>query len=84
MNFFIGAFHDAILHYGDALNKTLSQGGDVLDGYTISRHMWNKTFIGMTDIVFWSSTQETSVYSGKETNVFWRLKDIQSDDDAVG
>ena len=48
MNFFIGAFHDAVLLYGMALNETLDTGKNIMDGYNITRVMWNRTFNGMS------------------------------------
>ncbi len=46
MNFFIGAYHDAVLLYGTALNETLDMGGNPRDGYNLSRLMMNRDFIG--------------------------------------
>ncbi|CAH1786475.1 unnamed protein product [Owenia fusiformis] len=48
VNFFIGSFYDGILLYGMALNETLDVGGDIRDGWNMSRRMWNRTFKGVT------------------------------------
>ena len=50
MNFFIGAYHDAVLLYGTALNETLEMGGNPRDGYNLSRLMMNRDFIGTLTI----------------------------------
>lgn len=46
MNFFVGAFYDAVMHYGQALNETLDMGIDILNGRKVARQMWNRTFTG--------------------------------------
>ncbi|GLG93657.1 Guanylate cyclase [Gryllus bimaculatus] len=43
---FVTAFYDAVVLYALALNETLSEGGSERDGATITRHMWNRTFVG--------------------------------------
>ncbi|CAH1786477.1 unnamed protein product [Owenia fusiformis] len=52
INFFIGSFYDGILLYGMALNETLVVGGDIRDGWNMSRRMWNRTFKGVSGDVF--------------------------------
>ncbi len=47
VNFFIGAYYDAVLLYGMALNETLYKGKNPRDGYNISRVMWDRTFTGI-------------------------------------
>lgn len=39
VNFFIGAFYDGVLLLGMALNETLTTGGNVRDGVSITRKM---------------------------------------------
>lgn len=29
------------------LNETLTEGGDIRDGYNLTRRMWNRDFVGM-------------------------------------
>ena len=50
VNFFVGAFHDAVLLYGMALNETLEAGGDPKDGHTVAHAMWDRNFIGLSSI----------------------------------
>ena len=40
--------HDAVILYSLAVNETLSEGGDILDGFNMTRKMWNRTFVGKT------------------------------------
>ncbi|XP_033751983.1 atrial natriuretic peptide receptor 1-like [Pecten maximus] len=51
VNFFIGAFHDAVLLYGIALNESLNNLSAVNDGYKFTRAMWDRTFQGVTGSV---------------------------------
>ncbi|XP_076365944.1 atrial natriuretic peptide receptor 3-like [Tachypleus tridentatus] len=44
VNVIVAGFHDCVLMYANALNKTLEEGGDPSDGYTLIRKMWNNTF----------------------------------------
>ncbi|PBC26770.1 Atrial natriuretic peptide receptor [Apis cerana cerana] len=48
VNFFIGAFYDGVYLLGIALNETLTEGGDIRDGISITRRMWDRDFIGIT------------------------------------
>lgn len=48
MNFFVGAFYDGVYLLGIALNETLAEGGDIRDGISITRRMWDRDFIGIT------------------------------------
>ncbi|KAK7455318.1 hypothetical protein BaRGS_00039512, partial [Batillaria attramentaria] len=48
VNFFVGAFHDAVIRYGLALNETLTLGDDVTEGRTVTRRMWDLTLQGVT------------------------------------
>lgn len=48
VNFFIGAFYDGVYLLGIALNETLTEGGDIKDGISITRRMWDRDFIGIT------------------------------------
>ncbi|KAK2153540.1 hypothetical protein LSH36_293g01000 [Paralvinella palmiformis] len=54
VNYFVGAFYDAIIHYGRQVNETLDTLGmdAVLDGYRMTRRLWNQTFQGVTGPVF--------------------------------
>ncbi|XP_041459161.1 atrial natriuretic peptide receptor 1-like isoform X2 [Lytechinus variegatus] len=47
-NYFASAFHDAVILYSLAVNETLAEGGDIRDGYKITRKMWNRTFDGIS------------------------------------
>ncbi|XP_071507030.1 atrial natriuretic peptide receptor 1-like [Diadema antillarum] len=47
-NYFASAFHDAVILYSLAVNETLAEGGDIKDGYAITRKMWNRTFDGIS------------------------------------
>ena len=51
VNFFVGAFHDAVVLYGFALNETLYAGGDITDGLNMSHAMWSRSFEGMSSTV---------------------------------
>lgn len=54
VNFFIGAFHDAVMLFGMAINETIEAGityldgynFTYLDGYNFTRRMWDRTFEG--------------------------------------
>uniref|UniRef100_A0A8C0G5R2 Guanylate cyclase n=1 Tax=Chelonoidis abingdonii TaxID=106734 RepID=A0A8C0G5R2_CHEAB len=48
MNYIAAAFHDGVLLYARAVNETLQQGGTVRNASAITRHMWNRTFYGVT------------------------------------
>ncbi|TGZ50130.1 Guanylate cyclase [Temnothorax longispinosus] len=48
VNFFVGAFYDGVYLLGIALNETLAEGGDIRDGISITRRMWDRDFIGIT------------------------------------
>ncbi|TFJ97774.1 cyclin-dependent kinase 16 [Platysternon megacephalum] len=48
MNYIAAAFHDGVLLYARAVNETLQQGGSVQNASAITRHMWNRTFYGVT------------------------------------
>ncbi|XP_044009185.1 atrial natriuretic peptide receptor 1 [Aphidius gifuensis] len=48
VNFFIGAFYDGVYLLGIALNETISEGGDIWDGLSMTRKMWNRDFMGIT------------------------------------
>jgi len=48
VNFFAGAFRDAVHLYGIALNETLEAGEDPTDGHTFTHTMWNRNFVGMS------------------------------------
>ena len=50
VNFFVGAFHDAVWLYGYALNETLEAGRDPRDGYNVTRTMWDRHFFGRLSI----------------------------------
>ncbi|XP_013783431.2 atrial natriuretic peptide receptor 1-like, partial [Limulus polyphemus] len=42
------AFHEAVLLYALALNETLEEGDDIMNGRVITQKMWNRTFEGIT------------------------------------
>ncbi|XP_013778365.1 atrial natriuretic peptide receptor 1-like [Limulus polyphemus] len=46
VNFIVAGFHDCVVMYAWALNQTLADGGDPLDGSSIIRKLWNNTFRG--------------------------------------
>jgi atrial natriuretic peptide receptor A len=46
VNFFIGAFFDGVYLLGMALNETLSEGGSLDDGTSITKRMWSRDFHG--------------------------------------
>jgi len=46
VNSFVGAFHDAVILYAQALNDTLAEGEDPRNGTAVTRRMWNRTFKG--------------------------------------
>ncbi|KAK2147699.1 hypothetical protein LSH36_540g01016 [Paralvinella palmiformis] len=54
VNFFVGAFYDIVVHYGEMINKTLDTLGmdGVLDGYHMARKLWNQTLHGVTGKIY--------------------------------
>jgi len=48
VNFFVGAFYDGVYLLGIALNETLAEDGDIRDGISITRRMWDRNFMGIT------------------------------------
>ncbi|KAG8180773.1 hypothetical protein JTE90_023742 [Oedothorax gibbosus] len=48
VNTFVTAFHEAVLLYSLALNKTMEEGGSIHNGSMIIQNMWNRTFDGIT------------------------------------
>ena len=52
VNFFVGAFYDAVWLYGLALSEALHQGASVDSGHTITRRMWARNFTGNSLITF--------------------------------
>lgn len=48
MNYIAAGFHDGVLLYAQAINDTLAEGGSHQDGPAVTRHMWNRTFYGVT------------------------------------
>ncbi|KAH9495861.1 Nitrogen permease reactivator protein, partial [Bulinus truncatus] len=48
VNYFVGAFHDAIIRLGSAINVTLSNGFNLTDGRAVTRRMWNYTTYDIT------------------------------------
>lgn len=46
MNFFIGAFYDGVMLLGMALNETLTENENMLDGKQVTQRMWNRSFEG--------------------------------------
>ncbi|CAD5111743.1 DgyrCDS1026 [Dimorphilus gyrociliatus] len=71
VNSFVGAFHDAVILYALALNETLAEGKNATDGGTITRHMWNKTFKGITGTV--------SIDANGDRNADYSLLDLNAD-----
>ncbi|KAL3859686.1 hypothetical protein ACJMK2_009893 [Sinanodonta woodiana] len=51
VNYFITAFYDSVIYLTIAINKTLEEGGNLSDGYTLARKLWNSSFPGITGIV---------------------------------
>src|SRR5258708_343732 len=47
VNVVLAGFHDSVLLYGQALTETLEDSGNPLDGYSISRRLWNRSFSGL-------------------------------------
>ncbi|GFU21411.1 atrial natriuretic peptide receptor 1 [Nephila pilipes] len=46
VNPIVGAFYDCVLLYAYALNKTLSEGGNPMNGRALARQIWNSTIAG--------------------------------------
>ena len=47
VNFFVGAFHDAVWLYGLALKEATDKGVDPMDGFNFARKViWDRTFKG--------------------------------------
>ncbi|KAK3597533.1 hypothetical protein CHS0354_018132 [Potamilus streckersoni] len=51
VNYFITAFYDSVIYLTIAINKTLKEGGNLTDGYTLARKLWNSSFPGITGTV---------------------------------
>ncbi|XP_033760364.1 LOW QUALITY PROTEIN: atrial natriuretic peptide receptor 1-like [Pecten maximus] len=47
VNIFITAFYDSFLIYAQILNETLTDGGDIFDGFNLTRRIWGRTFQGI-------------------------------------
>ncbi|KAK3100996.1 hypothetical protein FSP39_000087 [Pinctada imbricata] len=43
-NYFIRAFYESVIYLAVAYNKTLEEGSDVNDGYSVARKLWNNSF----------------------------------------
>ncbi|XP_076324600.1 atrial natriuretic peptide receptor 1-like isoform X2 [Tachypleus tridentatus] len=48
VNMFVSGFYEAMILYALALNETLSEGFDVVNGSVITSKMWNRTFLGIS------------------------------------
>ncbi|ELT87878.1 hypothetical protein CAPTEDRAFT_108671 [Capitella teleta] len=46
VNYFVGAFHDAVFDYGSALNRSIELGIDYNDGVEFVKLLWNRSFAG--------------------------------------
>ena len=46
VNFFAGAYYDAVTWYGNTIKEIVLAGGDILDGRAVARNMWDRNFIG--------------------------------------
>ncbi len=46
VNIILAGFHDSVLLYGNALTETLMHGNNPLDGFSITRLLWNRSFSG--------------------------------------
>ncbi|RWS14989.1 atrial natriuretic peptide receptor 1-like protein, partial [Dinothrombium tinctorium] len=46
INAIITGFHDSVLLYAKALNETIREGGDLKDGFSITRKLWKRSFYG--------------------------------------
>ncbi len=52
VNFFVGAFYDAVWLYGMTLNRTLKAGDNITDGYNMIRnYTWDRHFLGKSSDV---------------------------------
>ncbi|XP_076365959.1 atrial natriuretic peptide receptor 1-like [Tachypleus tridentatus] len=55
-NILLAGFYDCVLMYAWAVNTTITEGGDHLDGEKVSKLLWNHTFSnGMTGDIFINS-----------------------------
>ncbi|XP_061187794.1 atrial natriuretic peptide receptor 1-like, partial [Saccostrea echinata] len=43
-NYFIRAFYASVIYLAIAFNTTIQEGGDLNDGYTLARKLWNQTY----------------------------------------
>ncbi|CAL1543500.1 unnamed protein product, partial [Lymnaea stagnalis] len=67
VNYFVGAFHDAIIRFGYALNTTLTLGDDLSNGRVVSRRMWNYTTYDVTgDVIIDAKGDRNSSFSVKD------------------
>lgn len=46
-NIILAAFHDSVLLYGMALTETLLSGQNPMNGHSITRRLWNRSFPGL-------------------------------------
>ncbi|XP_038078449.1 atrial natriuretic peptide receptor 1-like [Patiria miniata] len=77
-NFFTSAFHDVIILFSLAVNETLGESGNLSDGYTLTRKMWNRTFEGIFGNV---SLNPNGDRDGDYS--LWDMTDAKSGDFAV-
>ncbi|XP_071824876.1 atrial natriuretic peptide receptor 1-like isoform X7 [Apostichopus japonicus] len=72
-NFFANAFYDAVILYSLAVNETLAEGGDIRDGYAMTRKMWNRTFEGI------SGSVTINANGDRDANyVLWDMTDTEN------
>jgi len=46
VNVILAGFHDSVLLYGIALTEALKLKHNPMDGYSITRRIWNRSFTG--------------------------------------
>ncbi|KAL3842511.1 hypothetical protein ACJMK2_020515 [Sinanodonta woodiana] len=72
VNVYVGAFYDAVLLYGMALNKTLEKGLDPHDGYSLTRRAWNLVF----EVMFESVTGTVIIDNNGDREMTYSVLDM--------
>ncbi|XP_055899976.1 atrial natriuretic peptide receptor 1-like [Biomphalaria glabrata] len=69
VNYFVGAFHDAVIRLGSAINATLANGSDLSDGRAVTRRMWNYISHDITgDVIIDYKGDRNSSFALKDLN----------------
>ncbi|GIY26309.1 atrial natriuretic peptide receptor 1 [Caerostris darwini] len=76
INPIVGAFYDCVVLYAYSLNKTLSEGGNPLNGQDVARQIWNSTFRGDNTITI---TEDIRINENGDREADYTLNDMDPD-----